>query len=183
MKIGYARTSTKEQNYGLEDQIERLNAEGCEEIFSEQVSSAKEREQLDAAIKFARKGDILVVTKIDRVARSIRGLWDTIEALETKGADIHILDSKLDTSDSVGRMMLNILGTFAQFEREMMLERQKVGIDKAKKEGKFTGRQPTARKQADKIQELYLQGRTIAEIMKELGVSRASVYRYIKKEK
>ena len=98
MKIGYARTSTVEQNYSLEDQIERLESQGCEKIFSEKVSSVQSRPEFEKCIEFAREGDVVVITKLDRFARSITDLWKHITTLEEKGAALQILDLNLDTS-------------------------------------------------------------------------------------
>ena len=178
MKIGYARTSTIEQNYSLEDQIERLEFQGCEKIFAEQVSSIQSRPEFDRCIEFAREGDVVVITKLDRFARSITDLWKHISTLEEKGAALHILDLNLDTSTPTGRLQITLLGGIAQWEREMMLERQKVGIAKAKAEGKYKGRQPTARKLQDRIRTLHLEGMKPSVIAKELNIGVASVYRY-----
>jgi len=178
MKIGYARTSTVEQNYSLEDQIERLESQGCDKIFSEKVSSVQSRPEFEKCIEFAREGDVVVITKLDRFARSITDLWKHITALEEKGAALHILDLNLDTSTPNGRLQITLLGGIAQWEREMMLERQKVGIAKAKQEGKYKGRVPTAKRLEKDIQSLHLQGMKPSQIAKELNIGVASVYRY-----
>ena len=178
MKIGYARTSTLEQNYSLEDQIERLESQGCEKIFSEKVSSVQTRPEFEKCIEFAREDDVVVITKLDRFARSITDLWKHITALEEKGAALQILDLNLDTSTPNGRLQITLLGGIAQWEREMMLERQKVGIAKAKQEGKYKGRVPTARRMEKDIQSLHLQGMKPSQIAKELNIGVASVYRY-----
>lgn len=178
MKIGYARTSTIEQNYSLEDQIERLEQQDCGKVFAEQVSSIQSRPEFDRCIEFAREGDVVVITKLDRFARSITDLWKHISTLEEKGAALHILDLNLDTSTPTGRLQITLLGGIAQWEREMMLERQKVGIAKAKTEGKYKGRQPTARKLQDRIRTLHLEGMKPSVIAKELNIGVASVYRY-----
>ena len=178
MKIGYARTSTVDQKYSLEDQIERLEAQGCEKIFSEKVSSIQKRPEFENCIEFAREGDVVVTTKLDRFARSITDLWKKIEELESKGASLHILDLNLDTSSPTGRLQITMIGGIAQWEREMMLERQKVGIAKAKQEGKYKGRVPTARRMEKDIQKLHLQGMKPSMIANELNIGVASVYRY-----
>ena len=178
MKIGYARTSTVEQNYSLEHQIELLKNEGCEQIFSEQVSSIERRPEFDRAMEFARAGDTLVITKLDRFARSITDLWKHIEVLKEKAVSIHILDLNLDTNSPTSRIQISLLGAIAQWEREMMLERQRIGIAKAKAEGKYKGRADTARRQSKKIRELHLKGLKPSQIAKELGIGVASVYRY-----
>ena len=178
MKIGYARTSTVEQNYSLEDQIERLQQQGCEKVFAEQVSSIQSRPEFERCIEFAREGDVVVITKLDRFARSITDLWKHITTLEEKGAALHIIDLNLDTSTPTGRLQITLLGGIAQWEREMMLERQKVGIAKAKAEGKYKGRVPTAKRMQHRIQSLHHEGLKPSAIAKELGIGIASVYRY-----
>jgi DNA invertase Pin-like site-specific DNA recombinase len=175
--IGYARTSTVDQAAGLEAQERDLRAAGVEKMFTEQVSSVAEREQLDAALDFCRARDALVVTRLDRLARSIRDLCSIVDRLEAKGVSLRILGMGLDTATANGRLMLNVLGSVAQFEREMMLERQREGIAKAKAEGKYKGREPTAMRQADQIKALVAQGWTRPRIAEELGVSLRSVYR------
>jgi DNA invertase Pin-like site-specific DNA recombinase len=142
MLIGYARTSTIDQAAGLEAQERDLKAAGVEKLFTEQVSSVADREQLEAALDYVRDGDVLVVTKLDRLARSIRDLCSIVDRLTAKGVSLRILGMGLDTATANGRLMLNVLGSVAQFEREVMLERQREGIAKAKGEGKFKGRAP-----------------------------------------
>jgi DNA invertase Pin-like site-specific DNA recombinase len=142
MDIGYARTSTIEQEAGFEAQLRELEQCGCEKIFREQVSSVAQRLQLEAAIEFARVGDTFVVTKLDRLARSITDLVQTLHRLELKKVEVKILNLGLDTSTPTGKLILTVLGGIAQFEREMMLERQREGIDKAQKAGKYKGRKP-----------------------------------------
>ena len=140
--IGYARTSTSDQQAGLEAQHRDLRAAGCRKIFSEQTSSVGSRAQLEAAFDYCREGDTLVVTKLDRLARSARHLSELVDKLEAKGVALRILDfsgNAVDTRGATGRLMLNMFAAMAQFEREMMLERQREGIAKAKAEGKVQG--------------------------------------------
>ena len=179
MIIGYARTSTLEQAAGLEAQVRDLNAAGCERLFTEQVSSVAQREQLEAALDFVREGDTLVVTKLDRLARSMANLMDIVRVLERKGVSLRILAMNLDTSSPTGKLMMNVLGSVAQFEREMMLERQREGIAKAKADGKYKGRAPTAMAQKDKVLELKAQGLGATAIARQLGIGTSSVYRVI----
>src|SRR6478672_9713248 len=143
MQIGYARSSTVDQEAGFQAQIKSLKTAGCEKVFAEQVSSTAQREQLEAALEYAREGDILVVTKLDRLARSVSHLVAIGGRLEAKAVALRV-----DTSNCTGRLMFNMLGAIAQFERELMLERQREGIAKAKAEGKYRGRAPTARAKA-----------------------------------
>lgn len=179
MFVGYARTSTTDQIAGLEAQRRELAACGCEEVFEEQVSSVQRREGLEKALRFVRKGDTLVVTKLDRLARSVPDLVKIIDKLEEKGATLRILAMNLDTATPTGRLMLNLVGSIAQFEREIMLERQREGIAKAKAEGKYKGRVATAQAKAKEILALRREGKGPGEIVKETGVSRASVYRIL----
>jgi DNA invertase Pin-like site-specific DNA recombinase len=182
MLVGVARTSTLEQVAGLEAQVRDLKAYGCEEVYQEQVSSIGEREQLDAAIKSLRSGDKLVVCKLDRLARSVRHLGDLIDTLEARGAGLVILSmggQQVDTTTATGKMMLNVMASVAQFEREMMLERQKEGIAKAKAEGKYTGRKPTAMAKSDAVLSLLNSGMSKAKVCEQIGISRASLYRII----
>lgn len=180
MRIGYARTSTVEQVAGLEAQERDLKTAGVEKLFSERVSSQGQRPELRAAIDFTREGDVLVVTKLDRLARSMGDLVDITKALEAKKVSLVILNMNLDTSTPTGKLMLNLLGSIAQFERELMLERQREGIAKAKADGKYKGRTPTARNQAGTIAGLKAEGKSVAQIMAATGVSRASVFRVLK---
>lgn len=177
MLVGYARTSTLEQVAGFEAQITALNAAGCERVYKEQVSSVAHRPQLEEALRFVRQGDTLVVTKLDRLARSVAHLGQIVEDLASRGVSLRILDMGLDTSTATGRLMLNVLGSVAEFERSMMLERQREGIAKAKGEGRYKGRVPTAMKQADQIKALAAEGLTKKAIAAKLNVSERSVYR------
>jgi DNA invertase Pin-like site-specific DNA recombinase len=178
--IGYARTSTTDQQAGLEAQLRDLKAAGCRKVFSEQASAVGERARLDAAFDYCREGDTLVVTKLDRLARSARHLSELVDTLEEKGVTLRILNfggDAVDTRGATGRLMLNMFAAMAQFEREMMLERQREGIAKAKAEGKYRGRKPTARIKAADAVRLFREGKRVAHIAKELGIGRGSVYR------
>lgn len=177
MKVGYARTSTIEQMAGFDAQVRDLLAAGCEKVFKEQVSSVAKREQLTSALDFIREGDTLVVTKLDRLARSIGHLSEITKALEAKKANLQVLAMGLDTSTATGRLMLNVIGSVAQFEREMMLERQREGIAKAKVEGKYKGRKPTPQFKAEQVLALKAQAVGATEIARRLGIGRATVYR------
>lgn len=183
MLVGYARTSTLEQEAGLDVQHKELEAIGCEKLFSEQVSSVAAREQLDTALEFIRSGDTLVVTKLDRLARSTRHLGEIVEVLKVKDADLRILNLNIDTGTPTGKLILDVLGSIAEFERSMMLERQREGIAKAKAEGKYKGRKPTARAKADQVIKLREAGIRPNDIVDQLGISRASVYRILNDQK
>ena len=184
MLIGYARTSTLDQKASIEGQERELLALGCEKVFREQVSSVdtKNRDQLEAALDYVRDGDTLVVTKLDRLARSVGHLSEIVSRLEGKSANLRILDMGLDTTGATGKLMLNVLGSIAQFEREIMLERQREGIEKARREGKYKGRKPTARAKAEQVLRLDRQGMKRAEIARQVGIGRASVYRILADE-
>jgi len=175
--IGYCRTSTTDQEAGLEAQQRDLNAAGCQRLFSEQVSSVAARPKLEQVLENLRQGDVLVVTKLDRLARSMRDLLEIISRIEAAGASLRILAMGLDTTTATGKLMLNVLGSVAEFERAMMLERQREGIAKAKAAGKYKGRAPTARAKAAEVRKLHAEGVGATDIAKRLGVGRASVYR------
>lgn len=178
--IGYARTSTTDQKAGLEAQLRDLKTAGCTKIFREELSSvAAKRPQLDAALEWVREGDILIVTKLDRLARSVADMVAITEALKKKGVALRILAMNLDTSTPTGKLMVNLLGSIAEFERELMLERQREGIAKAKAEGKYVGRQPTARRKAQDVLRLRAEGKSANDIKTALGISRASVFRIL----
>ena len=180
MLIGYARTSTQDQKYSLEAQVAELKAAGCEKLYQEEVSSVdSKREELENALDYIREGDVLVVKKLDRLARSVADTVKIQERLEAKKAGLKILDMDIDTTPS-GRLQFNLFAAIAQFEREVMLERQKVGIAKAKVDGKYKGRKPTSNDKKDKILELALTNMTRQEIADEVGVGIATVYRVLK---
>lgn len=144
--IGYARVSTTEQEAGLEAQVRDLLAAGCMSdrsyIHTERSSAVGDRPYLEAAIRELEKGDVLVVTKLDRLARNVHHLCEIVERIKAKGASLRILAMGLDTGTPTGTLMLNVLGAVAQFEREVMLERQREGIAKAKAAGKYKGSKP-----------------------------------------
>lgn len=179
MLIGYARTSTTEQQAGLAAQERELTGHKVDRIFKEQTSATGPRKALDDAIDYLRDGDTLIVTRLDRLARSVADLLGITQRIEAKGASLRILNLNLDTSTATGTLMLNLVGSIAQFERELMLERQREGIAKAKAEGKFKGRKPTARAKASDVRKLAANGMTKAGIANELGIGVASVYRIL----
>lgn len=132
MLIGYARTSTVDQKAGFEAQLAELARAGCTKIFKEQVSAVGKRSELEAAIEFCRDGDCFIVCKLDRLARSMQHLQQIVAELERKKVALRILNLNLDSATPTGKLMLNLLGSIAQWEREMLLERQREGIAKAK---------------------------------------------------
>lgn len=182
MLIGYARVSTTDQVAGLEDQQRALGATGCNKLFSEQVSSVAQRDQLVAALDFVRDGDTLVVTRLDRLARSTADLLGIVATLEAKQVGLRICDfggTLVDSKSPTGRMLLTMFAAVAEFERAIMLERQRTGIAKAKKEGRYGGRAPTARRQSARVIELRASGIGPSAIAVTLSISRASVYRIL----
>jgi DNA invertase Pin-like site-specific DNA recombinase len=183
MLIGYARTSTVDQQAGFEAQLVELKAYGCERTYQEQVSAVATRKQLDAAIDILRTGDKLVVTKLDRLARSVMHMGDILQQIEAKGAGLVILSlgsETIDTSTATGKLVLNMMVSVAQFEREMMKERQIEGIKRAQAEGKYKGRVPKAMQQADKVKALVSAGVDRLKVQEQLDISKASYYRCLK---
>src|SRR5690606_9861736 len=149
-------------------------------IFKEQLSSVDtKRPELERALDYVREGDTLVVTKLDRLARSMTHLVEITGRLPAKGVELKVLVLNLDPATPNGHLMLNLLSYLAEFERELMLERQREGITKAKAEGKYKGRAPTARRKAADVRRLRAEGKTVEAIVKELGVSRSSVFRML----
>ena len=143
------------------------------------ISSIAFRRALNDALAFCREGDTLVVSKLDRLARSVRHLGEIVEGLDQRKIGLRILDLGLDSSSATGKLMLNVLGSVAQFERENMLERQREGIAKAKAEGKYKGRKPTAQMKKGNILDLLSQGHGKREVARQLGICERSIYRVI----
>jgi DNA invertase Pin-like site-specific DNA recombinase len=179
--VGYARTSTIEQIAGFEAQLAELKRAGCKKIYKEQVSSVDvvARDQLDQALAYVREGDVFVVTKLDRLARNIKHLLEIADTLKAKGVVLRILDLNIDTGGAMGELILTMIGGIAQFERRIMLERQREGIARAKADGKYKGRKPTARAKAEEVLALLKSGMGATEVAKEVEISRRSVYRII----
>lgn len=194
MDYGYARTSSLEQQAGLNDQVARLKAAGCDSVVAEQVSATdmEARTQWTALMASLKAGDTVSITKIDRVARSISDMVGITKALNDIGASIRILDMNIDTKTPTGALMLNIFTSVAQFEKDMMLERQRIGIAAAKERDKtlpleqrtYKGAKPTARAKADAVLALLADGtRTKEQVAKDLNIGVASVYRILKAHK
>lgn len=179
MKVGYARTSTIDQIAGLDAQIKELKQAGCEKIFQEQVSSIGKRLQLEAVLDFVREEDTLIVTKLDRLARSVADLMATIQKLNNKNVGLRILNLGMDTHTPTGKLMLTVLGGVAQFEREMMLERQREGVAKAKAAGKYKGRKPISEKYQQEVIYMASAGITKANIARKLNLGEATIYRIL----
>jgi DNA invertase Pin-like site-specific DNA recombinase len=183
VKVGYARTSTLEQVVGFEAQQKELKAAGCKKIFAEQLSSISgKRAQLAAAIDYLREGDALLVTRLDRLARSVADLVAIEAQLRAKCVALRILNPVLETETAAGRLMFNVIGAVAEFERSIMLERQRAGVAAAKLAGKYKGRHPAAMLKADQVRELLASGIGPTEAARKVGISRTSVFRIMKGE-
>jgi DNA invertase Pin-like site-specific DNA recombinase len=183
MIVGLARVSTCDQKAGLDVQLRDLRAAGCERVFAEEVSAVGKREQLRAMMEFVRDGDTVVVTRADRLARSTADLLGIVAELERKQVGLRILTmggSELDTRSPTGRLLLTMLAAIAEFERTLMLERQREGISRAKQEGRYRGRTPTARRQIDAVRALHAQDVGPSEIARRLSISRSSVHAMLK---
>jgi DNA invertase Pin-like site-specific DNA recombinase len=178
--VGYARVSTTDQNLDL--QLEALKAAGCAKIFAEKKSGAKleGREQWAACLDYVREGDILVVVRVDRLARSIGDLQDIVRALRSKGVGLRATAQPIDTTTAAGKAFFDMLGVFAEFETNLRKERQLDGIAKAKAEGRYNGRPPSV--DAEAVRRLKAEGKGASEIAKDLGIGRASVYRALGEE-
>lgn len=174
MLIGYARVSTTDQSLDL--QRGALAAAGVDRMFAEQRSgrSADDRPELQACVEFARDGDTILVTKLDRLARSVRDLHNLLATLEAKGVGFKCLDQAIDTTTSTGRLTISILGAVAAFELDIRAERQREGIEAARKKGTYQGRRSTI--DLDRVRQLHGRMKP-GEVAKIMGISRASVYR------
>jgi len=178
MKIGYARVSSIGQN--LDAQLGKLNSYGCEKIFQEKASAAsgKKRTELEQALEYCREGDVLVVTKLDRLARSMADLHNIAQTLEKKHVDFVVLDQNIDTTTPTGKFTFNMLGAVAVFERDMIAERQAEGIAKAKEKGvKFGRKVKLDSKQEMEVLAAFQEGKSKSEIARDFGISRSTIYR------
>ena len=181
MKYVYARVSTLDQN--IEPQIKALTDYGCNIIRQEKISgtSLKGREELNTLLEFLRSGDELVVTKIDRLARSLKDLENMVFNLQEKKVDLSLVETRISTSSAGGKAFLSMLGVFAEFENNLRAERQADGIAMAKANGKYKGRKPTI---DDELKEMIIndsaKGMKKTEIATIYQISRATVYRVIK---
>lgn len=177
--LGYARVSTVGQK--LDVQLEQLKQAGANKVFQEKASGAcKNRPELNSLLEYAREGDTVVVTKLDRIARSTRDLLDITDKMQEKDVQFKVLNIDLDTSTPTGKLMLTLLGAIGTFEREIMLERQAEGIAKAKADGRYKGRKPTARAKTKEIKELVDKGMSKQAVADQLEIGVASVYRVLK---
>jgi DNA invertase Pin-like site-specific DNA recombinase len=180
MLIGYARVSTQDQNPAL--QLDALHAAGCEKIFTEKASGAqRDRPELIAALTYIRPGDTLVVWKLDRLARSMKQLIETVEGLQEGGMGFRSLTEAIDTTTPSGRLVFHIFGALAEFERSIIKERTRAGLDAAKARGRIGGRPPKLSTEDLKAAKALLADPsiTVGEVAKRLGVAPATLYRHL----
>lgn len=182
MKIGYARVSTNEQELGL--QISALRNNGCDKIYSEKESAAKDRPILEEVMGVLREGDILVIWKLDRLARSLKQLIFLLDELKDRKIELLSISDNINTSTAQSLLYTQIIGAFAQFERALMIERTKAGLEDAKSRGIKLGRRKglsnSAKLVADGAAKLYMNGMNVLQICELLNISRGTFYRYLK---
>lgn len=180
---GYARVSTLDQDNGIQE--EALKRAGASLIRSEKVSgtSRQGRIELETLLQFIRKGDTLLITRIDRLARSMKDLQDIVHVLRERGAHLKATEQPIDTSTAAGKAFLDMLGVFAEFETNLRRERQLEGVEKAKQAGKYKGRKATAMAKTNEVLALVAQGMSKAAVARQLSIGEASIYRIIKKAK
>ena len=184
MKIGYARVSTEDQQ--LESQIELLEKEGCEKIFQEKKSGAtSDREELREALSILRKGDTLIVSKLDRLGRTVKQLVELIDNLNEKGIQFKSIHDAIDTTTANGRFFFHIMSAFSELERELIKERTQIGLDSARSRGRLGGRPETHKEDKKEIayQMVMENHQTVGEIAQALNMSRSTIYRYIEKRR
>jgi DNA invertase Pin-like site-specific DNA recombinase len=183
LKIGYARVSTGLQNLNLQE--DRLNQYGCEKIFSDHMSGSKsKRPGLDKAIEFARSGDTIVVWRLDRLGRNMEDLITLVNELNNRGVSFHSLEENItmDKSSSTGQLLFHLFAAFAEFERNLILERSSAGRIAARARGRYGGRPEKLNKQDLKLlKTLYDNGTPIKTIAEQWKVSRTTIYRYLNK--
>ena len=176
MIVGYARVSTKDQS--LEIQSAELTKHGCERLFTDKATGTNtDRDGLNELLSFVRDGDVVVVSRLDRFARSLSNLFQLLQALADKGVSFQAIHQSIDTGSSTGKLTLAILGAVAEFENDLRRERQREGIAQAKAKGAYKGRKATI--DADRARQLASEGMGPSAIAKVLGCHRQSVYRLL----
>ena len=175
--IGYARVSTKEQDLSL--QLDALSKYGCDRIFTDKISSVKERQGLTDALGYLRDGDTLVVWKLDRLCRSLPDLIKISELIRTTGAQLVSITERIDTSTPAGRLYFNILGALGQMERELIQERVKAGLAAARRRGKVPGKPRVSEEKLELARRELSAGRTYPEVARILGVHPQTLYRLV----
>lgn len=176
--IGYARVSTLDQNPAA--QVDALEAAGCARVFTDHVSGTRgSRPQLDAALDYLRAGDVLVVWRLDRLGRSLPHLLDLVQRLDARGVEFRSLtEPGMNTTDAGGRLLFSIAGAFAAFERDIIAERTRLGLDAAAAAGRRGGRPSKLdAEQRDHIRRLAEQGVSVSALARDRGVSRATIRR------
>ena len=182
-KIGYARVSTQDQN--LDRQIDQLKYAGCNKVFEEKITGTKkERPELNRLLEELRKGDTIIITELTRLSRSTKDLFKLVEQIESKGANIKSLkESWLDTTTPQGKLMFTIFAGISQFERDLISQRTMEGLASARARGRKGGRPTKNKKDIDTAIRMYNSKlHSVSEIEKTTGVSKATLYRYIKKQ-
>lgn len=181
MKLGYARVSTDDQATAA--QLDALHAAGCERVFEERASGGRwDRPELQRMIDQLRKDDVIVVWKLDRLSRSLKDLLTIMEKVDAAGAGFQSLTEAIDTTTPAGRMMMQMVGVFAEFEREMIRERTRAGLERARKKGRHPGRKPKlSSEQRQEVRDLVTSGkRTEAEAARLFGVHRSTICRLMR---
>jgi DNA invertase Pin-like site-specific DNA recombinase len=181
MKLGYARVSTTEQDLSL--QLDGLGDAGCEKIYEDRISGAKtDRPGLQEALAYLRKGDTLVVWRLDRLGRSLKHLIETVNDLEERGIGFQSLQEAIDTTTSSGRLVFHIFGALAEFERNLIRERTHVGLEAARARGRKGGRPKALNtKKIELLYELYdSKKHTVKEICEMMGISKPTLYSYLR---
>ena len=182
MKIGYARVSTQDQSKNL--QLDSLSAAGCERIFSETASGAKEdRLELAKALEFARQGDVIVVWKLDRLARSMKQLIVTVKLLNEEGIALESLTEKIETSSPQGKLVFGIFASLAEFERSLIRERVNAGLQAARLRGRKGGRPRVEQEKLSHASALLRAGYSTAKAAKVAGIGRATLCRHFTAQK
>jgi DNA invertase Pin-like site-specific DNA recombinase len=179
MLVGYARVSTDEQNLDL--QLDALKLAGCEQLFTDKITgTAKTKEGLAEAIKYLREGDTLVVWKLDRLGRTVKGLVELVERFQTRGVQFKSITDSIDTSTAAGRFFFHVMAALAEMERELIKERTKAGLTAARARGRMGGRKPKMDvSKINSAKQLLNSGMTGKDVAQNLGVSRATLYRAI----
>lgn len=176
-KVGYARVSTKEQDLSL--QLDALNKFDCDKVFTDKVSSAKQRQGLQDALNYLRSGDCLVVWKLDRLCRSLPDLIKISQQLKDKGCELISITENIDTSTPAGRLYFNILGALGQMERELIQERVKAGLMAAKKRGRVGGKPRVNQDKIDLARRELSEGRTYPDVARIIGIHVQTLYRLV----
>lgn len=184
MKIGYARVSTKDQNFGL--QIDALQKAGCEKFYREVVSGARtERPVLDRVVDSLRTGDVLVIWKLDRLGRSLKHLVELVNTLRERGVGLQSLNDPIDTTTPQGRLSFNLFASLAEFERDLIRERTQAGLSAARARGRNGGRPKGLSAQAEATacaaETLYLERKlSVRQVADRLGISKSTLYAYLR---